>query len=267
MNYLNNRFLWALVALLFMGSCSKTEDVDPKSKADGALMLHFENKFGEKGMALNKEFTTPEGEKISFSRYEYILSNFILKKADGSEFQIPNSYYFMGKGKVNTDLREMIRLSGIPAGDYVSITFSVGVDPKTNTSTDHFEKGELKSDVGMSWSWKTGYKFINWEGSFEHQEKGKLPFYFHIGTNDNYRTVTKNFDKSLTINGAKSSKIHIMVMPNKVFTGFKLNDLELKSFEGKDYVAVMVGPKEKSKQIADNCANMFKLHHVESTGK
>lgn len=268
MKKFNFYFAILLAVGIFIASCSNDDDnMSPDSQENGMLMLHFENTFGQQGVDFGKEFTTPENEKISFSRFEYILSNFVLTKSDGSTYEVPDSYYFMGKGEANPQLREMISLKDVPAGDYTSITFSVGVDEATNINTDNYEKGELSADVGMSWSWSTGYKFINWEGEFEHATKGKLPFYFHIGTTENYRTVTKNFDMPLMINGSKDTKAHFMVMPEKVFTGLKLNDLEVAENEGQEFIAVMVGPKDIASQIADNYGNMFMLHHSESNDK
>ncbi len=256
---LNFSAFFIFCALLF-SACSDDNDSSPLP--NGELSLMFESKFGDQSLTLGTEYTTPEGEQVIFSQFRYILSNVILIQDDGTEYLVPDSYYFMGQ-PADGEKREMIQVSEVPGGTYIGIKFAVGVDEATNSSTDTFEKGELKAGIGMDWGWNSGYKFINWEGTYTNTTLGsQVPFKLHVGTNANYKVVEHIFAQPITISGNGSSMVHFEVMADRVFQGIQFNEIGLNFAEG-TFTGIMVGPADKAAQVADNYAQMFMLHHAE----
>ncbi len=256
------KFFLLLAFVFAFVSCDDDEDI--AMTQPGTFEVTFENQFNETNLQLNTTYTTSEGETISFTRYEYILSNFRLIADNGTEYAVPDSYYFMGQGVVNPTMRRAITFTGIPAGNYTAIKFAVGVDAATNTSTDQYEKGELQGGVGMDWGWNSGYKFINWEGTyFNIAENVSKDFKLHIGSDANYKEMTISFGQNLAVNGASSGQVYFEVMAEKVFNGLSFNELGL-NLGGGAFSGVMAGPADKAAQIASQWQSMFILHHAES---
>lgn len=259
--------IYTLIGLLITGllsSCDDDDKMDPEMPGKVSLML--ENKFGDANIDLSSTFTSSKGDKITFSGFEYIISNVELIKEDGSIYAVPDSYYFMGQRSGTDSKREMIEITDIPAGNYKGIKFYVGVDPETNANTDNYEKGELEGGVGMDWGWASGYKFIRWDGSyFNNAENKDVNFSFHIGTDANFKLISNEFGKTITINDDMTSQIHFEVMADKVFDAVGLNEIGLNfppPADVKTFTGVMVGPEDKATAIANAYAEMFMLHHV-----
>jgi hypothetical protein len=252
--FLTKIFLISL--LLTCLSCRETNEVDfPVGSGDAELT--FDPLFSGEQLVLGEEYTTPQEETVRFSRFEYIISNIRLTRANAEIYDVPDAYYFMGQRTPADAMRETIVLEDVPAGDYTAITFSVGVDPETNSSTDDFLAGELEIGVGMDWSWNTGYKFINWEGEyFNATERDTIPFVLHVGTNDNFVTITRTFNTPLVVSETITADAYIEVQADKVFEVVDLNELGL-NFT--DFTGVMLSPEEKAADIAEQWPLMFEV--------
>jgi len=250
----------ALFSVVLVTACGDNDEM--ASVPNGEMMLMFESKFGNQALTFGETYTTSEGEQIKFSQFRYILSNITLTNTDGSKFLVPDSYYFMGQAADNTK-REMLQLKDTPGGTYTAVSFSVGVDADTNTNTDTFEKGELKAGVGMDWSWNSGYKFINWEGSYFNEGVGSnVPFKLHVGTDNNFKTISQTFPSPVAVSGEGNNTVHFEVMADKVFQGISFNEIGL-NFAGGTFTGIMAGPADKAEKVANNYAEMFMLHHIE----
>lgn len=257
-NYKISIYLFA--ALLFISACTGRKD-EPKPTS-GEISLMFESKFGTENLVFGKTYTSAQGEKIEFTQFRYILSNLIFYKEDGSKYVVPNSYYFMGQPAKGKN-RQLLTLKNVPTGKYTHIGFSVGVDKATNANTDTYEKGELKAGDGMDWSWKSGYKFINWEGTYANMKaKKNVAFKLHVGADENYKVLKHKFSSAVSFSGHAKGTIHFVVQADQVFKAFSLNALGL-NFGNGTFTGVMAGPPAKAKQIADNYAKMFVLHHAD----
>ncbi|MEM1135714.1 MAG: MbnP family protein [Bacteroidota bacterium] len=265
MNKLIKLLTTLLIVLFSISACDDDDDM-PNVNEPGSLSIMMENKFGTDNVNLSSTFTSSKGDDLTFTRFEYIISNIALVMEDGSNYEVPDSYFIMGQRNDNASNRQMFELSNIPAGTYTGIKFAVGVDAASNANTDNYEKGELEGGIGMDWGWASGYKFIRWDGSyFNNAENTDINFSLHIGTDDNYKVIEKDFTENITINAEMTSELHFEVRANKVFDVIGFNELGLNfppSEPVKTFSAVMFGPADKASTIADAYADMFMLHHV-----
>ena len=242
--------------LLSTFSCREAEEVD-FPVGNGNVELTFDPLFNDKDLQLGETYTSPQDETLSFSRFEYIISNIRLTDTGGGIYEVPDSYYFMGQRSADDNMRERIVLQDVPAGDYTTVTFSVGVDPETNSSTDAFLKGELEAGVGMDWSWSTGYKFINWEGIYTNKAQNDgVPFVLHVGTNENYQILTLTFDTPIVVSETITADAYVALHAEEVFEVVRLNDLGL-NFT--DFTGVMLSPEDKASEIAEQWLQMFEV--------
>lgn len=263
-----NIALWAIVALLIV-SCSDDDDHNHdddghhSEDVKGAVAITFDNGYGDNDLILDtKNAANKNGEALTISRLNYIVSNFVLVDVDGKEFAFPkdDSYFIISKEE---DLED-VSLESIPEGEYKAIKFGVGVDQEkylqgADGQGDFLTEAE---ENNMMWSWAAGYKFLNYEGTYVDENSdatvGSIPFTIHMGSHgstlDNYKEVELMFPMHLIVKEDATSNIHVKVDVSKILVGetnFKLENQ-----------AVIMVDEVKSPQIAENTSKMFEVHHV-----
>ncbi len=230
------RYFFFLLAAALFTSCSNNDDsaetVVPQTTS--ATRLTFDAKVGTADFALNKDFTVGS-QTYNFKKLRYWVSNIVLIDAKGIEFPVPNSYYLIEEvgdldltGTVNDKKniyparkRESIDLKDIPAGDYKSIKFSIGVDSKYNDNLA-LDAGELTIANGMSniaWMWHSSYIFSSVSGTVKEGSETKS-FTAETGLNANYKTLT--IDLASPVNFTSTKEVILNVDVTKVFEGVDL---------------------------------------------
>jgi hypothetical protein len=165
-----------------------------KPAGTGTLTLEFQHTDGlTLPLELNAPLKTGDGTAFTVTRLQYWVSNILIQRDDGTDYTVPASYYLMEESVDKKRLE--VAIAGVPPGTYVGITWSMGVDEAHNHSLDVIE-GELSSNVDMSWNWNSGYIFFKCEGGYD---AGGSPFKMHVGTDANYRVVTRAFASPVTI--------------------------------------------------------------------
>jgi len=144
---------------------------------------------GENLQPASFRYQTSAGETFSITRVSYLVSEFELQRNDGSWLNISNSV-----GWLDFDQnRDSLRLQGIPAGEFQSIRFLVGL----NTNLNHadvatFPAGHpLNPNLnGLHWSWQGGYIFMALEGLWRN-EGGQLDGWaYHLARDTNAVRIT-----------------------------------------------------------------------------
>ena len=227
-------FIIALAAALFT-SCSNDDSVETVApEAASSMKLTFDSKVGTADFALNKDFTV--GSKTyNFKKLRYWVSNISLVDSKGAEYKVPNSYYLIEEvgeldltGTVNNNKnlyparkRETIDLRDIPAGEYKSVKFSIGVDSRYNDNLS-LGAGELTIANGMSniaWMWHSSYIFSSIGGTVKEGAETK-DFTTETGLNANYKSLT--IDLASPVNFSNTREIILNVDVSKVFDGIDI---------------------------------------------
>lgn len=217
-----------LSTLLFT-SCSKDDDQVITLQAEGRTTLTFDAAFGAQDFALNKDFAS--GSKtLNFTKFRYWVTNVILVNSKGEEYKVPNSYFLLeetgalpvqeGAFTYPASKRESIDLKNIPAGDYKTLKFSIGVDSRFNDNLS-LQSGELSQLSGMtniSWMWMTSYIFSSVGGKITEAGVAKN-LLIETGLNANYKSVTLELPTVVQISSAKDSKIVLKADVEKAFDG------------------------------------------------
>jgi hypothetical protein len=253
------------IALAFT-SCSKDEDpaIDTTPVGYGSLKVEFDNVYGTANFAFNTEYTNSNGEKIKATQIKYIVSNIVLTKVDGTIFTYPkaSSYFIVDEA---TAASQLISLPGIPAGDYKSIKFGIGVD-RAQWELGATGQGDFLAKAqtaGMMWSWTGGYKFLNFEGNFTSATVTTASNYrVHTGKtmvsgveNYNYAEMTLNFPNYALVRTTIAPQVHILADVKKVVDG--TNKIALTDAVGGD---IMGG--SKLALVTTNLSGMFSVEHV-----
>lgn len=225
----NTLFLFAFLTSLFLSSC-KDNDVDPQ-ETEGKLTLTLDAVVGSQDFALNKDFTV-NNQTLNFTQLRYWVSNVVLIKSSGEEYAVPSSYYLMEENnaaETNSDFiypankRESVTLSEIPAGDYKSIRFSIGVDETYNNNLS-LQSGELSQLNGMtnvSWMWATSYIFSSLKAKLKTTES-ETTIKVETGLNANYKTLTLALPSVLHIGSKAAQTLTVNVDVTKIIDGVDL---------------------------------------------
>ncbi len=247
------------LAMLSVSSCKKDEGL----KGNGPVTIHFDNRAGSADFAFATNYTTAAGDTVNFSKVKYYVSNFVLVKSDGSTYTIPQdeTYHLIDE---SIDSTQEITFENIPAGDYTSVKYIIGVDSLRSTTDVSQRTGDLDpagAGADMYWSWNSGYIFFKIEGtSPQSTEMGNM-FMYHIGGYGGYSSATTNNIRSISISGTeaievregKNPEVHVYADVLQAFT----TPTNYSIASG----AVVMMPSMGA-VIADNYADMFTINHI-----
>jgi hypothetical protein len=196
----------------------------------------------------------------------YYISNIVLLNENGSTYSVPkDSSYFLIKEENPTQL---ISLKNIPAGNYKSIQFVLGVDSVMCAAPLDQRKGVLDpaaGGAGMYWSWNSGYIFLKLEGTSNAVTAADKKYRYHIGGFGGYSSATINNIKKISLNAPmgqlakvrqnkpEAPHIHILADAATVFSGKTNVSLAANG-------TVMFSPY--SVFVAENYTQMFSIDHI-----
>lgn len=261
---------WVLAAFFFTTFFTACEKEEFKSTDKGSIVLEFDNIAGGQDLQLNTgNYNNAAGESLTFSLFQYFISNIKLKTEDGSEYTVPQeeSYFLIQEHKEAT---HKVVLSNVPAGNYTSVSFVIGVDSLRNTMAPADRRGVLDvaaftGEENMYWAWNSGYIFVKTEGSSPQApvgNDGQRRFRYHIGGFGGYSSATINNIKTKSITfGTEVAKVRKDASPEVHLTA----DI-LKLFNGNTNVSIAANPTVMfapfSVNVANNYVNMFEFDHI-----
>lgn len=209
----NSIFALTLSTVLIT-SCKKqnTEPEPDPVKGNGTVTINLKHHWGMStdAFALNTEYIHPmNGDAMTFSTYKYYISNFKLKKADGTWWKHPESYFLVDLSNSSSSI---LKLNDVPAGEYVDMEYTLGVDSTRNCSGA--QTGALSTTNNMFWSWNSGYIMIKAEGLSPNAAMGDFAFHLggYTGTNNVLTVKNVSFSSNnLTVTTGKTSEVHFNV--------------------------------------------------------
>lgn len=233
-------------------SCKK-EKIEP-TPVEGTdnIVLKIEHNWQDSlEFELNTDLVNPlTGDTLNFANFKYYVSNIRLKKADGSWWTQPNSYFLLNLVNGTTP---SIQLTGVPYGEYTDIEYVLGVDSTRNVSGA--QDGALSTDLGMFWTWNSGYIMVKVEGTSPNSGMGS--FAFHLGgfsgANNIVTKKTHNFvGNSLSVTGNGQCQIHLTASPQTLWqTIGSVSNLSMIHMPGAD-----------AKKMANDFYNSFGFEHI-----
>ena len=261
----------AILSLGFIFSCSTSDDQAIDANEKGNVQLFFDPTVnGDKLLIGTSFYKNSLNERLKIKRFNFIISNIRLTDAEGNTFVYPkNESYFI----IDSDQNQLtIDLQNIPAGNYTHVTYGIGVDQEKYLTgeTEQQEFWDLAAEHQMTWSWITGYKFINFEGTFTAEGVEETPYKVHIGSHgtalDNYREVTLALPNSARVRSTVTPSIHIMTDANKILDGTSKISLKEQLNPAGTTASIMVNAVLAPK-IMENATQMFVVDHVHNSGE
>ena len=252
----------AVVAIaISLFSCSNDDEV---ISGEGNLKLEFDNTYGTANFAFNTEYTNSNGEKVKATQLKYIVSNIVLTKADGTTFTYPksSSYFIVDEA---TTASQILNLAKIPAADYTSVKFGIGVD-RAQWELGVTGQGDFLAaaqTAGMTWNWTGGYKFVAFEGNATSATL-TTPRNYRVHTGKvvvnnvetyNYAEITIQFPSVAKVRTTITPQVHIIADAKKIVDGD--NKIDVTTGTSGD---IMGG--DRLALIMANVSKMFTIDHV-----
>ncbi len=257
--------VFGLLTILFIISCDNkmVPPVPVEPVKTGTLKFHLHYYIGSSEMYnYNTLYTTDEGRRIIITRAKLYLSNIAAVRLDGSPVSIPDSVL------LQTAENENYIVGKLPAGNYQSVRFKLGLDSLTNLKdSSAYSNGVLnKSEMWFGSSAQPlGYVFLNVQGKIDTTASGTatedqmVPFSYKIGTNKRLKQVNPlNLNQTnpeyypFTILPDQAQFVHFYVDLARLFNGIDLKNSANLQVNTKEENA-----NEISEKIANNMPSMF----------
>jgi cytochrome c peroxidase len=160
------------------------------SALPATLQIHIAPKVsGQELQPGSLRYQTSANETFSITRVSYLVSDFALQRDDGSWLQLSNTVAWMDFQQN----RDSIRLEDIPAGEFRTLHFSVGL----NTNLNHADivsfpaTHPLNPNLnGLYWSWQGGFIFLALEGLWRNASGELDGWAYHLARDTNCMRVT-----------------------------------------------------------------------------
>lgn len=272
-----------LLGVTFFSACDN--DDDDAVKEPGTMDVTFDNIAIVGGKQTQLTMATPGGtdyiytnemgQKFNINLLRYYISAIELDGPNGERYtdQLDvkaaesKGYYLVDESNSKS---QTITLSGVPAGEYNKITFTVGVD--STGVVNGASGGVLDPANKMFWSWNSGYIAVKFEGQSNMSNGGasgetvtsdnKKGIVYHVGGWKNIagsafvynnKKITLTFDTNVKVEKSKTPEVHLVFDVLSMFKGTKNID-----FTGNHNVHK---PSDGA-DMANNIAKAFAYDHV-----
>ena len=171
------RLLAAVLALaVCVVSCSDDEDTSPTAPSRGAVIFHFDQEVDGAPLVIESSqssfpYANAAANPYNVDRLEYYVSNFRVHRTDGTVYGTED---FLFRDADNDGTRSYL-LSAVPNGLYDAVSFTFGLDAKTNVT------GGLPT-LELMWpeNWGGGYHYMMMNGRYSNGSTD-VPYRIHTG--------------------------------------------------------------------------------------
>lgn len=276
-------FLSTLLGVLFFSACKKDEE----AKDPGTLEITFDNiavvNDVQQQLSLvapgstEYGYTNEMGQQFNINLLRYYISAIELEGPNGEKFVDELSvsaadakgYYLIDE---SISASQLVTLTGVPAGEYNKITFTVGVD--SAGVVDGASGGVLDPATShMFWNWNSGYIALKFEGQSPVSNGGvggaetitadnPNGMAYHIGGWKNIpggvfvynnKRLSFTFDTNAKVESKLEPRLHMVFDVLKMFGGHKAID-----FTGNHNVH----KPSDGVDVANNIEHAFAYDHI-----
>jgi cytochrome c peroxidase len=156
---------------------------------------------------------TAASQQISVTRLDFLISNFALRRTDGTWTSLTNWAEFIG----GREGRTSFELNNLPAANYDRVKFHVGLLPETNHRPPALVPANhaLNPSVnGLHWGWQGGYVFLAIEGNWRSANGAVSGYSYHIANDEQLMVIEMPLVLALT----DSLEATLFVDVSKIFS-------------------------------------------------
>ena len=242
--------LLALFSVVFMSFKNEPK----KNTGDSAtIKIHFINMVGKSPVVLGSTaYINPFREKYTITKLKYYVTNVSL--IGNSDSMKENDSYHL----VDENVKESQSFSfNVPAGNYNSLQFLLGVDSLHNVSGA--QSGDLDPTKDMFWTWNSGYVMAKMEGNSPASKLVNQKYEYHIGGYAGPYNVTKEIELKLgekSVNIAAGKTIEIFIIANIEAWWQNPNNIKISE------TAIITTPGKNALAMSQNYSKMFSIDKI-----
>ncbi|HEY0551183.1 MAG TPA: MbnP family protein [Verrucomicrobiae bacterium] len=131
---------------------------------------------------------TAARQQISVTRLDFLVSNFALRRIDGTWMSLTNWAEFIS----GREERTSFELNNVPAANYDRVKFHVGLPPEMN----HRPPAQVPANHalnpsvnGLHWGWQGGYVFLAIEGDWRSGKGIVSGYSYHVANDEQLMLV------------------------------------------------------------------------------
>jgi len=255
------KFFAAVMMILAFTGCNKDKASTPEPQplpvlpSTGSLTLFFEGIVGTSPLVFTTQtYTNQAGNTYNITMAKYYISNIKLTKTDNSVYTVANSYHLVD---LADSLKSLVKLSGVPYGNYKAIEFMIGVDSTRNVSGA--QTGALDPSLGMFWTWSSGYIMVKIEGTSPQSTASSNKIAFHIGGFSGINNVLKTVSPSF---GTETANVSSTVTPVVHLTSNLEECFASPTVVNFSMLNTVMMPGTNARNIANNYVDMFSVEHI-----
>lgn len=192
-------------AVLFFGCKKPTDNTAPKSTSVTFKVNHV---WANAPLVFDAQhYITPGLDSIYLKRLGYILSDFKLKSKNGEWISVEDAFAYIDPAKGRTNFS----FNNVPAGNYDSLSFMMGLDSATNFGNpNQWPSGHALDPLtsNLHWNWAQGYVFYAMEGYYYLPNQGL--FSLHVAFLENQ--VHYKFGGSIDLSSSKTITMQFNVL-------------------------------------------------------
>lgn len=243
----------ALIIFLPLTFLSFQSKLNKSQQASATIKIHFINMVGKSHVALSDStYTNPFQEKYTITKLKYYITNVsLVGRADSVKEN--NSYHL-----IDENMEESQSFSfNVPAGDYSSLQFLLGVDSLHNVSGA--QSGDLDPTKDMFWTWNSGYVMAKMEGNSPSSKQVNRKYEFHIGGHAGPYNVVRGIDLKLSdksVSPAAVKTIEIFITANIDVWWQNPNDIKISE------TAIITTPGKNALAMSQNYSKMFSIDKI-----
>lgn len=239
----------ALVAL-WNGSAPRVEAAD--------LALRFGHRFGEEPLSLGRTVASAQGETLSVTRCDYLVSEVGLREAGGpwralaQDFGVGVAYASGGRQEA------VLHFENLPAARFDRIAFTVGLpDALNQADPNSFAAGHpLHPGVnGLHWGWLGGYIYLALEGHHRTPEGRPSGFSYHLAGDGN--AVRVELPVALSTDRDRTIDLEFDVAVLFEDVSIRRDGESTHSREGDPLVGLLSGALGRAFRVVDVSADVF----------
>ena len=210
------RYFISLMILLGVLACSKDQ-----SDQFGNLDILFEVTYDGQDVETGKIYNYLDGRALCFEKFKFFLSEVSLLGGAGQVVLSDVAFAEFDRLFIESPGgRLSFAFSNVPAGNYNTLKFNLGLPPEINDQFDpsDFSQNDPLGFTSEYWDAWGSYIFAKIEGNIDSDDDAVCDkgFAYHVGGNPSFRVASRSLD--LSIGGGKTSQIVISIDLIDVFS-------------------------------------------------
>lgn len=218
-----------MISMAYMSCGDDTPDTTQNQ--EGSIEMALKVTYDGEPLILSQNYVYPDGKAMYFSRFSFYMADITLRTEEVVASSDNTNYLNVGQAHQTAEgAAEGLKfnLNGVKSGDYVNLSFGVGVPVEENNMTPaDFPSDNDLSLAGEYWPGWESYIFCKVEGVIDFDGDGnpESDFALHLGADEAF--VDVEIDRDFSVNDNQTTELVLPIeLKNFFLDGSSIFDIE-----------------------------------------